>query len=103
VHVVLNSFCGYQQAQRCYDEVVQPLLRHAQFHVELHETMSAGDGTRIGKQLREVSRTRKVDLIVLAGDGTVGEILNGLAFDEAGEFGWPPDQIELCIMYVASL
>lgn len=97
VDVVLNPFCGYQQARACYDAVVAPLLAQAGLNVELHETLEDGDGTRLGKQFR--ASARKLNLIVLGGDGTVGELLNGLGIDQDGKFGsWPGNQIELCIV-----
>lgn len=110
--VVINAHSGARKAQHLWDEVTAPLLRYAlpsrvSFDDDVRYTKSEGDGARIGRELREQQAmegsrssdtTQRLVLLVLGGDGTVHEVLNGLLVDEHGRENHPGGTIELVLV-----
>lgn len=109
--VVINAHSGARKAQQLWDEVTAPLLHHAlpshiSFDDDVRYTKSEGDGERIGRELREQAMegsrssntTQRLVLLVLGGDGTVHEVLNGLLVDEHGRENHPGGTIELVLV-----
>ncbi|GAA6008768.1 uncharacterized protein JCM10292_004663 [Rhodotorula paludigena] len=97
--VVLNPASGAKQGRALWDNVGAPLVRFSQqlargdwleWAGDVLETRAAGDGERIGRDLRQrwksegASDGRREVLVVLGGDGTVHELLNGLLLNEEG-------------------
>lgn len=99
MHVVLNPVGGHGEARRYYSAVVEPILAQIPSRrVLLHETQAEGDGRRIGQLL---CQENELHLVVIGGDGTVGEVLNGLMLGSNGET-LRAGNAELCIMYVST-
>ena len=107
--VVINAHSGARKAQQLWDEVTAPLLRyalpsHISFDDDVRYTKSEGDGERIGRELRQQQAMegsgslRRLVLLVLGGDGTVHEALNGLLVDEHGRENHPGGTIELVLV-----
>ncbi|GAA5987187.1 hypothetical protein JCM10908_001853 [Rhodotorula pacifica] len=92
--VISNSHAGARKATELWEDVVAPLLDYALppsvvFDGKVLHTASAGDGERIGRELRKAQQeqhaaAQRLVLLVLGGDGTVHEVLNGLLLDENG-------------------
>ncbi|GAA5902055.1 hypothetical protein JCM8208_006675, partial [Rhodotorula glutinis] len=90
--VVLNPHAGARQAEASW-RIAAALLRARGLAVDegtVSRTERAGDGERIGRELRErwtgeseQAWGREV-LVVLGGDGTVHEVLNGLLLLDGG-------------------
>lgn len=106
---IVNSHAGACRAQQLWARVVLPLLDYAlpsdvTFDGTVRRTESAGDGERIGRELRRPvpaadAEEQRLVLLVLGGDGTVHEVLNGLLLDEAGREHEPRGQpVELVLM-----
>ncbi|KAK4047364.1 hypothetical protein OIO90_006223 [Microbotryomycetes sp. JL221] len=85
IHVIINDFAGKRDLASSFaSRVVGPLLLLSGIidgsNLRLHETQSAEDGVNIGKTIRRQGQQSTV--IVLGGDGTVSEVLNGLLRDD---------------------
>lgn len=70
--IVANPVAGNGRGQR-YAEALERALRHRGIEVALHVTREAGDGRRLA------SAVDAACVAVVGGDGTVNEVLNGLA------------------------
>lgn len=107
--VVINAHSGARKAQQLWEDVTASLLRYAlpchfSFDGDVRYTKSEGDGERIGRELRQQATaqgsgsSRRLVLLVLGGDGTVHEVLNGLLVDEHGRENHPGGTIELVLV-----
>ena len=75
--IVLNPTAGRRRTKRL--DAVLAALKNADCHISLHRTRSAGEAREIAAS----ADTTDVDVIVAAGgDGTIGEVANGLAGNE---------------------
>lgn len=82
VAVISNAFAGARGARQVIDRLIRPLLDLAGVRYSVHETKAEGDAGAIAAQLFE----RGIGTIILAGgDGTVGEVVNGLLLGDGGE------------------
>jgi len=73
--LVYNPKGGNKKAQRLLDTLVSPLLREADFQVEIVATTHRGHAEEIGR----TAELDKVDaLVVMGGDGTLGEVATGI-------------------------
>ncbi|GAA5971065.1 hypothetical protein JCM8115_006135 [Rhodotorula mucilaginosa] len=109
--VVINAHSGACKAQQLWEDVMSPLLHYAlpghfSFDGDVRYTKSEGDGERIGRELRQQQQattegsgsSRRLVVLVLGGDGTVHEVLNGLLVDEHGRENHPGGTIELVLV-----
>ncbi len=64
-------------------------LDHQGVDYEAHLTEEAGDAMRIAASLTEGSRESRI-IVVVGGDGTVNEVLNGLSFGGTVTLGYIP-------------
>ncbi|CAO1622689.1 unnamed protein product [Jaminaea pallidilutea] len=81
-YLVCNPASGNLKGHALLQDKVRPLLKAADVHFIEYETQAAGDGVQVGKQLRDTflkdSQNDGVDLLLLGGDGTTHEVLDGL-------------------------
>ena len=89
VHVVYNAAAGSNEAKHMLDTLVRPRI-HAWAHsyvnrpaLAYHETDAASGARLIGSKLRSKG-TQILALVVLGGDGTVHELLEGLHLPSPG-------------------
>lgn len=73
-HVIYNPVAGKKKAFKNLEKV-EWLFRERQVEYELHATCDVHDAEAIARRLTENGAT---DLIVLGGDGTLHEVLNGI-------------------------
>lgn len=79
LYLVVNPKSGANVAQDVLRNHVEPLLRSRGVEVvKRYETRAAGDGERIGKEIRSRNDKEAIDVILLGGDGTTHELLQGL-------------------------
>lgn len=74
-HIIYNPASGKSKPKKSLEKAVQMLLARGVAH-EVHETSERGAAKEIAKTLTESGET---DFIVLGGDGTLHETLNGFA------------------------
>lgn len=67
-----------------------------------YETQKENDGVRIGRQIRSTTAGSGGNrtIIVLGGDGTVHELLNGLLLDDQGKSYEDEQETDLVLLYV---
>ncbi len=74
-HIILNPTAGKKKALKNLS-VVEKILTERGLEYEVHKTCSVHDATDIAKRLTLAGAE---DLLVLGGDGTLHEVLNGIA------------------------
>jgi diacylglycerol kinase (ATP) len=84
LHVIVNPMSGNGSTRRAWPTIDRRLKRLG-FEVDFRMTESAGDGVRLG---REAIEHGVEEVVVVGGDGTVNEVVNGLF---AASHGKPPD------------
>ncbi len=74
-HIILNPVAGKKKALKNL-AVVEKIFAARGIVYDVHKTTGEHDGTAIAKKLTEAGEN---ELIVLGGDGTLHEVLNGIA------------------------
>ena len=74
LHLIYNPISGKEKATKNLI-VVEKLLKERGVEYEVHATCEAHDGERIARDLTQRGET---NIVVLGGDGTLHEVLNGL-------------------------
>lgn len=85
-HIISNPKAGKKKSRKVI-EIVKEIFGKRGVDYTLYETQEAGDGTKFAKQASEEGAT---DFIVVGGDGTVNEVLNGLKEPEKCRLGIVP-------------
>lgn len=104
VDIVLNSQSGHGYSAALLNNVVLPLLKGVEDWVgetKVWETRKEGDGERIAREIceREGEGDEKKTVLVMGGDGTVHEVLNG-ALMRGGNV--EKEDLDLVLMYVCT-
>lgn len=86
LHVVVNPRSGNGRTRRAWP-AIDRRLRRLGYQVDFRITESAGDGERLGREAIEAGVD---EVVVVGGDGTLNEVVNGLF---AATHGEPPDVI----------
>ena len=74
LHIIYNPTAGKRRAAKNVAQV-ERILQEKGVEYEVHATCEAHDGERIARNLTERGET---EIVVLGGDGTLHEVLNGL-------------------------
>jgi YegS/Rv2252/BmrU family lipid kinase len=85
-HIIFNPVAGKKKATKNL-HVVETTLQQRGIQYELHQSCDVHDAEAIARRLTEAGET---ELIVLGGDGTLNEVLNGLADPTACKIGLIP-------------
>ena len=85
-HIISNPAAGKTTSGKSL-QIVQDVFTESGAAFETHLTERAGDATEIARRLTENGET---EIIALGGDGTLHEVLNGLADPSACNFGLIP-------------
>ena len=85
-HIIFNPVAGKKKAAKNL-RVVERILTERDIAYQLHQSCERHDAEMIVRQLTEAGET---ELIVLGGDGTLNEVLNGLADPSACTIGLVP-------------
>jgi diacylglycerol kinase (ATP) len=86
LHVIVNPMSGNGGTRRAWPTIDRRLERLG-YDVDFRMTESAGDGARLG---REALESGADEVVVVGGDGTLNEVVNGLFTASHGE---PPGVI----------
>lgn len=74
-HIIVNPVSGKKRGVKNL-RIVEALLKEAQIEYEVHTTTVVGEAEKI---VRELTERGENDIIVLGGDGTLHEVLNGIS------------------------
>lgn len=74
LHAIFNPTAGNGRARKAWPAVARR-LRDEQFEVQLHQTTGPGHATELA---RELSRQGVDEIVIVGGDGTLNEVINGL-------------------------
>ena len=77
-HFIINPIAGRGRSVR-YRRLIEDRLREEDIPYRFHETRSPGDGVRIARQLTSLDSQECFDIVAMGGDGTLHEVLNGIA------------------------
>lgn len=86
LHIIYNPTAGKRRATKNL-VVVEKLLKERGVEYEVHATAAAHDGEQIA---RELTANGETELVVLGGDGTLHEVLNGIVDPTACKLGLIP-------------
>lgn len=98
LHVVTNPAAGSRNALSVLHSQVLPLIEKLRpdWLVTHHQTQSTEDGVRIGQLLRTVHSDTRTQVVILGGDGTTHDLLNGLiSYNESNVKSLPQVDIAL--------
>lgn len=89
-HFIVNLNSRTGKARKIWEEIRQELEKR-QVVYELHETKYAGHAIEISRKLvKKCSADATVKIVVLGGDGTFNEVINGARDFEKIEIGYIP-------------
>ena len=85
-HIIFNPVAGKKKASKNL-RVVEEMLKERGIAYQLHQSCDVHDAEAIARKLTEQGET---ELIVLGGDGTLNEVLNGLSDPTVCKIGLSP-------------
>lgn len=85
-HIIFNPVAGKKKASKNL-RVVEEMLKERGIAYQLHQSCDVHDAEAIARKLTEQGET---ELIVLGGDGTLNEVLNGLSDPTVCKIGLIP-------------
>lgn len=89
-HFILNPASRSGKGQQLWDTVIEPYLQAAQIHYEAHFSREAGDVTRLTQEITSVESTEPHRIVILGGDGTMDEALQGIYDLSCAVLGYIP-------------
>ena len=78
IQIIVNNGAGTGQAHRVWNET-QRLLRGYKIKYVAHTTRYQGHATKLAEKISSMKGDDPIYLIVVGGDGTINEVLNGIA------------------------
>ena len=87
-HFIVNNTSGGGRSKRVWEELQNYLLEH-EIRYKAHFTEYEGHAKKLADRVCDIDR-EKVYLIVVGGDGTLNEVLNGMHDFEKIRFGYIP-------------
>ncbi len=87
-YFIVNDHGGSGRAAGTWN-TVQNLLNERQTAYKVYMTAAAGDATRIARELTQLPDP-EIPIVVVGGDGTINEVLNGIADFSRVRFGLIP-------------
>lgn len=77
-HFILNPVSRSGKGQQLWDTIIEPYLQAAQVHYVAHFSREAGDITRLTQEIASVDSAEPHRIVILGGDGTIDEALQGI-------------------------
>lgn len=77
-HFILNPVSRSGKGRQLWDTVIEPYLQAAQVRYKAHFSREAGDITRLTQEIASVDCTEPHRIVILGGDGTMDEALQGI-------------------------
>lgn len=78
-HFILNPVSRSGKGRKLWDTVIEPYLQAARVQYEAHFSREAGDITRLAREITSAPGTGLCHLVILGGDGTIDEALQGIS------------------------
>ncbi|MBR6326904.1 MAG: YegS/Rv2252/BmrU family lipid kinase [Lachnospiraceae bacterium] len=89
-HIVVNPAARTGNGKKMWEEKVQPYLKHHNILYKVWFSEGKGDLIRIGGDICSSEIERPIRIVVLGGDGTMNEFLQGLHHTEDIVLGYIP-------------
>lgn len=89
-HIVVNPASRSGKGKNIWEEIVRPSLKRENIQYKAYLSSSAGDIEKIMSHICENDLSEQVNVIVLGGDGTLNEALQGLTAPERVVIGYIP-------------
>ena len=89
IQIIVNNGAGTGRAHRVWNET-QCLLRGYKIKYEAHMTRYEEHAAKLAEQISRVKGEEPVYLLVVGGDGTINEVLNGITDFDKVRFGVIP-------------
>lgn len=77
-HFILNPVSRSGRGQKLWDTIIEPYLQAASVSYEAHFSREAGDITRLTREIISVNAPDLHHIVILGGDGTMDEALQGI-------------------------
>ena len=77
IQIIVNNGAGTGKAFQVWNET-QKLLRRYKVNYTAYATRYRGHATRLAEKISTMEGKAQVYLIVVGGDGTINEVLNGI-------------------------
>ena len=77
IQIIVNNGAGTGQAHKVWNET-QRLLRGYKIKYVAHMTKYRGHATKLAEKISSMKGDAPVYLLVVGGDGTINEVLNGI-------------------------
>ncbi|KAH8924617.1 hypothetical protein BT69DRAFT_1332850 [Atractiella rhizophila] len=81
LQIVVNPQAGDRTSSSFVEVTLIPLLKRLRVASSLHTTASEGGGVDVGRSIAEKAE-KETDILLIGGDGTTSEVLNGLQLVE---------------------
>jgi YegS/Rv2252/BmrU family lipid kinase len=89
-HIVVNPSAKSGTGKRLWNEITEPYLRQNKIEYKVWFSQQAGDLTRIAGDICATQIQRPLQVVVLGGDGTMNEFLQGIQPNEDIILGYVP-------------
>mgnify|MGYP000172854427 CR=1 FL=1 len=89
IQIIVNNGAGTGQAHRVWNET-QYLLRGYKIKYAAYMTKYRGHATKLAERISSMKGEEPVYLLVVGGDGTINEVLNGITDFEKVRLGVIP-------------
>ena len=88
-YFIVNRNCRGGRGKKVWEKV-EAVLKKKKIEYEAYLTKQSGDARTFAREISEKKRDRAQVLVVLGGDGTINEVLDGLAFENPVTLGYIP-------------
>lgn len=90
-HFIVNPASRSGKGQKLWDKTIEPTLKKRGVKYKVHFSKKPGDLTRIAGELTSGETAKEVShIVVVGGDGTVNETLQGIAESSTATIGYIP-------------
>lgn len=89
-HIIVNPASRSGKGLRIWKKYVEPKLKKEQIPFKVYFSQKAGDVAALANEITSDTEEGQLRLIVLGGDGTVNEALQGIVFSKKLVFGYIP-------------
>lgn len=87
-HFIINSHAKSRLGHRIWNDI-EGYLKTQKFEYKKYFTREAGHATQVAKQITSKGENA-ITIVVLGGDGTLNEVLNGLQYIDGVTLGYIP-------------